>query len=181
MSPETILPAASTSMDLRAMLELIQAATDTKKAKAFLDKLDEVRADLEGKLVEIAAREKAAAALEEKADKAVARSEAASNKAITEQANLATMKQALTADEEAFKAQRDASLSALAKREADLDQAFANVAARAAELESGKANLAQKLAAVDIRLADLESIKAGLQAKEADLNERLNKLRALAE
>lgn len=181
MSPETIIPAPSTTMDLRAMLELIQAAADPKKAKAFLDKIDDARAELDGKIVEIAAREKAAVALEERADKAVAKQEAATNKALTEQANLAAMKQALTTDEEALKAHKatlDLQAVEQARRCTELDNrelAFRN------EMDVVRSQLAKKAVDLDAKIADLESAKAALQVKEADLNARLEKLRALAE
>lgn len=175
------LPPAELVRDLRALLELLQLAADPKKSKAVLDKIDDAHAEIAGKTAELEAREKAAVALEERAEKAVAKQEAATNKAITEQANLASMKQALTADQEAFSAEKSAADVAMAERGAALDQAWKEIEAQRVALAESQKKLDAKLAAVDIRLADLESIKAGLQTKESDLNERINKLRALAE
>lgn len=175
------LPPAELVRDLRAMLELLQLAADPKKAKSILDKIDDAHAEIAGKLAEIESREKAAIALEAKADKAVAKAEAATNTAITEQANAATMKEALRQDEEALsvvKATLNAQAVSQAQRAAELDQREAALQAR---IDRAMDEIAEKGRALDIRLGDVEKIKADLQAQQADLNERLQKLRAIAE
>lgn len=175
------LPPAELVRDLRAMLDLMQLAADPKKAKTILDKIDDAHAEIAGKLAEIEAREKAVVALEEKADKAVAKAEAATNTAITEQANAANMKAALRQDEEslaAVKAALNAQAVAQAQRAAELDQ---REAAMQAQHDRAMDEVASKAKALDIRLSDVEKIKADLQTQQADLNERLQKLRAIAE
>lgn len=175
------LPPAELVRDLRAMLDLMQLAADPKKAKSILDKIDDAHAEIAGKLAEIEAREKAVVALEEKADKAVAKAEAATNTAITEQANAANMKAALRLDEEALRAHKatiDAQAVEQARRTTELDQREAALQAR---IDRAMDELASKANALDIRLADVEKMKADLQAQQADLDARLQKLRALAE
>lgn len=171
------IPAASVTNDLRAMLELVQIAADPKKAKAFLDKIDDARADLEAKIVSLEAREKAAVEAEAKAEKAEAKAETATNKALTEQGNTANMKALLRQDEEALKAHK-ATLDAQAvERARALTEMEQREARMKAEMDAARSELARKAMELDTKLAEVEAIKLSVMDQKAEMNAKLESLR----
>lgn len=171
------LPPAGLTRDLRSLLDLMQLASDAKRAKNVLDQIEAAHTEIASKMAEIDAREKAAVEAEAKAEKAVAKAEAATNKALTEQGNTANMKALLRQDEEDLKAHKAALDNQAVEQARALTEMEQREARMKADMDAARSELARKAMELDTKLAEVEAIKLSIMDQKAEMNAKLESLR----
>jgi chromosome segregation ATPase len=174
------MPTQSSLTDLMTLLQLLQAASDPKTAKATIEEISAARKQYDDAITEAQTRLVAANEAEKKAEAAAAKAENAADKAEKKKLELEArtievndLAAAVAEDQRMFNVYKDE----VAKQAADL---MAERKASTAALSVTMADLAKKSAALDAKDEVLNQKIGEANALKAELEEKLAKFKALA-
>lgn len=174
-------PSQSTLSDLKVLLELLQAASDPKKAKAAIDSIAEARKQYDDAIAESSERLRNALAAENKAEVAASKAEAAAEKLEKKQAALEARQAELSVLEAQAVAQRENIDAQRREVEAEAvkvnDAAALNASENLKQLKAiaaDRTTLEGQIAAFDTKVQEVKDLKAEYEAK-------LAKIKALTE
>lgn len=170
----TAPPSQSTLSDLKVLLELLQAASDPKKAKAAIDSISEARKQYDDAITEANARITVALAAEKSAETAAAKAETAEAKLEKKQADIANQTAAMKDERESLEGDKQIFATYKAEIEA---QAKVNAAERESltqhhllnmkAVKEAKDSFAKELDAFDVKVSAVNDLKAEYEDKLA--------------
>ena len=175
------MPTQSSLSDLTTLLQLLQAASDPKTAKATIDTISQARAQYDAAIAESVNREQAALATLKRVEAADAKAQASADKAhkklealAAKEADIAEAAESLALDRRTFESYK----SEIAK------QAHANAATAEeakAQFIAAMTDIAARHQALDERTKVLDEAMATTEAVRAEYEAKLAKIKALTE